>query len=101
MTNCFNSQDSVLQDPIKCYERWVAQARQNTKIYIEVFTKLADTVYTEKDLHYLTEYGRKLKPKDIAKLKQICGYVVEFPLGFLKDSKIYGSITRTIDKYMV
>jgi hypothetical protein len=68
-------------------------AKNNTKIYNQVFGKIHSTITTEGDLHYLTDYNRTLKAKDVDALKEINGYIVTYPKEFLFESSKVSSYT--------
>lgn len=95
------SEDYLIKDPISFFHKWKEIADKNTNLFLEVFQKLHDNVFLEKDLKLLIDYGKKIKPQNVHKLKLIQGHLVNFPLDFLKDSNIYGSIIDALDILLV
>jgi len=81
--------DSIL-DPV-CPEvyrdMWLGISRRNTEIYKSVFAAIPDNVTQ------LSDFENKTEPNNPERLKNVQGYLVDFPLDFLKDEKrIYEGI---------
>jgi len=77
-------EDQSIEDPV-CQEVyrgiWLAISRHNTKIYRTVFEGIPDNILKLSDLE------QKFKPKDEHLLQNLQGYLVDFPLDFLRDEK--------------
>jgi phospholipase D1/2 len=97
-------QRKKLHDPIASYEIWRSVAISNTAIYTKTFPGLPDTVYTLADLkraQQLVEESRNASPsqgleqwhsKMREDLEKVQGFLVEFPLLFLKDEQMSPTI---------
>eukprot|EP01087_Luapelamoeba_hula_P008735 TRINITY_DN2206_c0_g1_i1.p1 TRINITY_DN2206_c0_g1~~TRINITY_DN2206_c0_g1_i1.p1 ORF type:complete len:1114 (+),score=189.00 TRINITY_DN2206_c0_g1_i1:58-3399(+) len=93
----------ALEDPVceRVYLAWTDIARSNTFVYNKVFHySLPDTVYTLADLKRLQKMAEETKSADPDKLslwnkkmaeelqQEVRGFLVEFPLNFLKDEQM-------------
>ena len=91
-----NIDDSILDDPVdnKLFKFMISRAKTNTKIYHDLFGCIPDDSYTtiesiinakkikdEENSYVLLNKYMNLKNK-------IVGYIVEYPLYFLKDEKL-------------
>lgn len=109
------SRDAEIADPIiACDKRKepilfgtnlflvVAQAKENTRIYLYVFDKIEDRIYRSEDLWILTDYQKKYPAKNVEELKKLKGYIILFPKYFLKHSYSDPSVNPTsINKFFV
>lgn len=88
--------DPILEDPVdnKLFEFMISRAKNNTQIYHDIFRCYPDDEYTTFALLPKTgninddEWSDVLLNKYMRKKDQIVGHIIEFPLNFLKDSKL-------------
>ena len=93
--------NSILDDPVSndLFNFMNSRARRNTQIYHDLFSCYPDDAYTN---YKLLEEARKNKENELPEIllnkylrnkNKIIGFIVEFPLYFLKDENL-GKITH-------
>ena len=91
-----NKDDPILDDPVssQLHDFIMNRARVNTRIYQTIFTCYPDDIILNFSLlEKVKKFKQREKPEELLnkyiKLKdQIIGYIVEFPLRFLKEEKL-------------
>eukprot|EP01080_Neovahlkampfia_damariscottae_P005093 gene5093-8692_t len=90
-----------LEDPILFDDELRKISNSNSKIFKNVFVKIHDTVEDESELHYLTDYQKYLEPKNVHQLKNIEGFLIDYPRNFLIKSSSDAKISEAIDKLFI
>jgi phospholipase D1/2 len=81
--------DECVKDPVSDVvyrDLWMARARTNTQLYLNIFRALPDNICCLSDIKKL--HLHEIAPDYKEKLLQIRGYLVEFPKEFLKDDVV-------------
>lgn len=81
---------------------WRTIASANTKLYLQVFKKLPDNIYSLPELAFLKPPGLLEPPESEARiLHGVKGFLCEFPMGFLKDAQLDLSPSLANAEYLV
>eukprot|EP01127_Copromyxa_protea_P015007 TRINITY_DN4263_c0_g3_i1.p1 TRINITY_DN4263_c0_g3~~TRINITY_DN4263_c0_g3_i1.p1 ORF type:complete len:998 (+),score=126.65 TRINITY_DN4263_c0_g3_i1:308-2995(+) len=67
---------------------WCTTASRNTSIYLQVFKRMPDNIYSLADLVHLMPGATSQDVSEQVRLKKIRGFLCEFPMDFLKDAQL-------------
>lgn len=80
---------------------WKATATLNTRLYLQVFKKMPDNIYSLLDLVHLKPGAITPLETEAKTLRAVQGYLCEFPMDFLKDAQLNLSPSPTNAEYIV
>jgi len=87
------------------YHLWKSISRKNTELYIKIFKVMPDNIYNRTDLNHLDPREKtffdNLSSNHVEDLKEIRGFLVDFPLDFLRDEHQFMSPTILTKEYYV
>jgi hypothetical protein len=67
---------------------WRATAMWNTRLYLQVFKKMPDNIFSLPDLVYLRPGAVSPLESEAKTLHGVRGFLCEFPMDFLKDAQL-------------